>query len=125
MKRSFIKNSFNWLLLLLLFAGMQVRAQYLIKGNVTDATSLLSIPGVSIVLKGTTIGTVTDVNGKFQLEVPAKKSILVFSFMGYQTKETEILKSTTLNIALETSVSQLEELIVVGYNSEKKKDLTG
>lgn len=125
MKRSFTKKSFNWLLLLLLLAGMQVRAQYLIKGNVTDATSLLSIPGVSIVLKGTTIGTVTDVNGKFQLEVPAKKSILVFSFMGYQTKETEILKSTTLNIALETSVSQLEELIVVGYNSEKKKDLTG
>jgi len=125
MKRSFLKKGFTWVWLILLFTGFQTRAQFIVKGSVSDATSLVSMPGVSIVLKGTTIGTVSDMNGKFQLEIPAKKSVLVFSFMGYQAQETEVLKSTTINISLEPAISQLEELVVVGYNSEKKKDLTG
>ncbi|MBK7214025.1 MAG: TonB-dependent receptor [Bacteroidales bacterium] len=113
------------LIFLLGIIAERVEAQYIVKGSVTDATSLVSLPGVSILLQGTNTGTVTNADGKFQIEIPSKKSVLVFSFIGYQTREIEISKSTLLNIALEPAVSQLDALVVVGYTTEKKKDLTG
>ena len=100
-------------------------AQYVIKGTVTDATTSSTLPGVSILLKGTSIGTTTDVNGKYSLEIPARKSVLVYSYVGYKTKEIDITKSATVDASLEVEVSQLEALVVVGYTTEKKKDLTG
>jgi len=100
-------------------------AQYVIKGTVTDATTNITLPGVSILLKGTSIGTTTDVNGKYSLEIPGRKSVLVYSYVGYKTKEIDITKSATVDASMEVEVSQLEALVVVGYTTEKKKDLTG
>jgi TonB-linked SusC/RagA family outer membrane protein len=100
-------------------------AQFVIKGTVTDASNNTTLPGVSILLKGTSVGTTTDVNGKYSLEIPAKKSVLVYSYVGYKAREIEITKSATVDASMEVEVSQLDALVVVGYTTEKKKDLTG
>ncbi|NVO19939.1 MAG: TonB-dependent receptor [Bacteroidetes bacterium] len=100
-------------------------AQFTIKGTVVDASGQSSLPGVNILVKGSSIGTVTDINGKYSFDVPAKSCILVFSFIGYTSREIEVAKSSTLNVSLQPSVNQLEALVVTGYTTEKKKDLTG
>ncbi|MHC1777114.1 MAG: SusC/RagA family TonB-linked outer membrane protein [Lentimicrobium sp.] len=110
--------------LLFLFSA-NLYAQYSVHGVVNDAGNNATLPGVSIVVKGTTIGTTTDIDGKYKIELPAVKSILVFSFVGYETREYPIDKSTTLNISLSASVSELDAFVVVGYTTERKKDLTG
>ncbi len=128
MKRSIekIKGRLILLQLTLLFLfSANLYAQYSVQGVVNDAGNNSTLPGVSIVVKGTTIGTTTDINGKYKIELPAVKSILVFSFIGYETREFVIEKSTTLNISLAASVSELDAFVVVGYTTERKKDLTG
>lgn len=95
-----------------------------ITGQVVSAEENSPLPGVSIVLKGTSIGTVTDADGKFSLEVP-EKGVLTISFVGYLTEEVELAGQTTLNIALVQDVKNLEEVVVVGYGTVKKRDLTG
>jgi len=112
------------LLILNAFANISF-AQYVIKGTVTDATTGYGLPGVNIFLKGTNIGTITNVDGTYSIEIPAKKSVLVYSFVGYKTKEVDITQSSTIDVSMEVEVIQLEASVVVGYTTEKKKDLTG
>lgn len=112
-------------IILAVFMTLSISAQYIIQGTVKDASDGSSLPGVNILLKGTNVGTTTDLNGKYSIEIPAEKSVLVFSYVGFQTKEIEVIKSAIVDVELEVSISQLDDLIVVGYNKEKKKDLTG
>lgn len=79
-----------------------------------------SIPGVSVVLKGTTRGTTTDVDGKFQIEVPDGNATLVFSFVGYATQEAVIGNRSTIDIKLLADENPLSEIVVVGYSTIKK-----
>ncbi|WP_229251078.1 TonB-dependent receptor [Emticicia sp. BO119] len=95
-----------------------------LKGVVSDEKGE-GLPGVSITIKGTTRGTVTGVNGEYSISVPDSKAILVFSFVGYEAQEVVIENQTTLNITLKTDTKALEEVVVVGYGIQKKKDLTG
>ncbi|TDE17213.1 SusC/RagA family TonB-linked outer membrane protein [Dyadobacter psychrotolerans] len=96
-----------------------------ITGKVTDEKGE-SLPGVSVVLKGTQQGTVTDVDGKFKLSVAdVTDKILVFSFVGYDPKEVEIGSQTNFSVNLTASTSTLNELVVVGYGEQKKVNLTG
>lgn len=95
-----------------------------VTGTVTD-TEGSPLPGVTIVVKGTTIGTVTDINGNFILDVPAAAEILQFSFVGMSMKEVTLVGQTTLNITLEEETANLEEVVVVGYGSQKKESVTG
>ncbi len=83
------------------------------------------LPGVSILLKGTQQGTITDSEGAFRLEVPDEKAVLVFSFVGYITREIEVGDRTSIDIALEVDEKALEEIVVVGYGTRKKATLTG
>jgi TonB-dependent starch-binding outer membrane protein SusC len=99
--------------------------QRTVTGTVTDATSGESLPGVSIVLKGTSVGTSTNIDGKYSLSVPGPDAILVFSFVGYNTEETTVQNRTEVNVALIPSLEMLEELIVVGYGTQRRVDLTG
>ena len=96
-----------------------------VSGTVVDAENDEPLPGVNVLVKGTTTGTVTDVEGNFRLDVPSEESVLVFSSIGYQSVERTVNGQTTLNIALAPDVSQLEEIVVVGFGERKKKDLTG
>lgn len=83
------------------------------------------LPGVSVYVKGTTIGVVTDVNGTYKFEVPGSVDRLLFSFVGMKTKEVELKGQTTLNVVLEDEVSGLDEVTVVAYGERKKRELIG
>ncbi|MEI8049543.1 MAG: SusC/RagA family TonB-linked outer membrane protein, partial [Bacteroidota bacterium] len=95
-----------------------------IKGTVKDEKGQ-SVPGVSVVVKGTTIGQVTDVEGKYSLEVPADAKTLVFTFVGMDQQEVIITGRTAIDITMKESVLGLGEVVVVGYGTQKKVDLTG
>ena len=92
-----------------------------ITGTVTSASDGSALPGINIVLKGTTIGTVTDGKGDYKITVPQDGAVLVFSFIGYQTKEIEVGKKSVLNVQMEEDVTQLAETVVRGAASGKRK----
>ena len=95
-----------------------------VRGKVTDIDNN-PLPGVTVLVKGTAIGTSTDVDGNYILEAPDENSVLVFSFIGYNSQEIPINGQTTLDISLEEDVRQLDEVVVVGYGTQKKANLTG
>ena len=114
--------------LLLCFLGLlpvAVTAQSEIQGQVTDMSTDETLPGVNILVKGTTIGTVTDVEGNYRLSVPENAETLVFSSVGYTSEEVAIDNQTTINLALSPDIQSLQEIVVVGYGTQKKEDLTG
>ncbi|NOU60379.1 SusC/RagA family TonB-linked outer membrane protein [Marinifilum caeruleilacunae] len=94
-----------------------------ISGTVVDEQNLPLI-GVNIVVKGSTIGTVTDFDGNFQLDVP-ENAMLIFSFIGYVDQEIVVGNESTFNVILKEDVQGLNEVVVVGYGTQKKSDLTG
>src|SRR5690606_6231212 len=95
-----------------------------IRGTVTDENGQ-GLPGVSILIKGTQRGMITDTDGRFTIDVPNGNAVLVFSYVGYQTQEIEVGNNTTLNVILEVDEKSLEEVVVVGYGVQKKANLTG
>jgi len=114
-------------LICILFVGMQiVNAQVKsISGTVTSKEDGTSIPGVSVQVKGTTLGTVTDMDGKFMLSAPNDAKVLVFSFIGMRNLEVEIGTQTNINVTMETDVFSVDEVVVVGYGTQKKREVTG
>ena len=95
-----------------------------ITGTVTDENNE-GLPGVNILVKGTTAGTVTDVEGNYRLTAPDDAQTLVFSSVGYQTQEIEIGTQTVINIQLAPDIQALSEVVVIGYGSQKRSDITG
>ncbi|WP_161888915.1 SusC/RagA family TonB-linked outer membrane protein [Pontibacter russatus] len=83
------------------------------------------VPGATVVVKGTTIGTATDANGNFTLNVPTGSETLVVSFIGYETQEVPINNRSTVTVSLSTDVEALEEVVVVGYGTQERTDVTG
>ncbi|WP_185716308.1 TonB-dependent receptor [Larkinella knui] len=100
------------------------RAELTISGVVTDEKGE-GLPGVSVLLKGTQRGTATDGKGAFRLAVPDQSAVLVFSFVGYQSQEITVRSQSVLTVRLEADEKSLNEVVVVGYGSVKKRDLTG
>lgn len=99
-------------------------AQKVVRGVVTDEKG--GVPGVSVIQKGTTNGTVTNLSGAFTINVNLKKEqTLRFSMVGYQTQEVNITNQTTVNIRLSEDVKSLEEVVVVGYGTQRKVSVTG
>lgn len=111
----------SWCLTLLVSAAALAQT---ITGKVTDESGQ-PLPGVSVVEKGTTNGTTTSSDGFYSLQVNASDAVLSFSFIGYSSKELSVGNRTTLDVTLSPSAESLEEVVVVGYGTEKKKDLTG
>ena len=97
-------------------------AQTRVTGRVTDAGQ--GLPGVSVLIKGTTDGTTSDIDGNFSLEV-SSSDILIFSFVGYKTQEVPVGSRSVIDVAMEVDIKSLEEIIVIGYGTQKKADLTG
>lgn len=110
--------------LLCLFAMPVMAQNVVVTGKVTDSKDGSPIPGVSIVAKGSTAGTVTDVNGLFKLTVPSSVTTISVSFVGYNKKDV-LLTGAPLNIGLDASSTSLNEVLVVGYGTQRKKDVTG
>ena len=98
----------------------------IVSGRITDQDDGSPIPGVNIVKKGSTLGTVSDVNGHYQIELdPADKNILVFSFLGYVTQEVDVGKRTIVDVALSADVQQLQEVVVTGLASQLQGRVAG
>ncbi|WP_114780685.1 vWA domain-containing protein [Botryobacter ruber] len=93
----------------------------MVTGKVTSTADGKPLPGVSVQVKGTQTGTVTDKQGKYKLSVPENRKVLVFSFIGYKTKEVNIGTRTEVNVKLETDARALEEVVVVGMETKHKK----
>lgn len=98
--------------------------QVTVTGIVTDAATGDILPGVYVLVSGTTIGTTTDLEGKYSLQVPNASVLLRFSFIGYLTQEISLAGRTVLDVALASDVSQLEEIVVIGYGTQKKVSMT-
>lgn len=124
MKRSIIGCN-RWLLLLCMVLGVQqLYAQTNISGTVTDAKSGETLIGANVIVKGTLVGTITDFNGNYTLEIPEGYSDVKFSFTGYTSQTIAIEGDGTYDIAL-TGGQALDEVVVVGYGTTQTKDLTG
>jgi TonB-linked SusC/RagA family outer membrane protein len=102
-----------------------VLAQKIIKGTVTSKEDGSGIPGASVVVVGTTAGAITDVTGHFSFTAPANATSLKISFLGMKTVEVPIGTTTEFSIILEPEVTSLDEVVVIGYGTQKKRDLTG
>jgi len=116
--------------LLLLFLGyMPIDAQEKqqtkkISGTITDKATGETLIGASVTVAGTNLGTISDMNGSFSLEVPLAKNLLIFNYMGYKKTELTVTKSENLKVVLEENTVSIGEVVVVGYGSQKKLDLT-
>jgi len=119
---SFIFASFILLFAQNAFANFADRK---VNGRVTDATTGNALSGAIITIKGTTANNVTDAKGDFTVTVANDKAILVVSFLGYTTQEIFVGNKTTINIQLQSAVNDLAQVVVVGYGSQNKKDVTG
>ncbi|AUP79228.1 SusC/RagA family TonB-linked outer membrane protein [Flavivirga eckloniae] len=97
--------------------------QQRVTGTVTDASGI-PLPGVAILLKGTTTGTSTDFDGKYSLDISGN-GVLVFSYIGFNTQEVPIDDRSQINVSLTEDIAKLDEIVVVGYGAQKKSDLTG
>jgi len=119
------KRKLTILLILLIFGQQLISQQRTITGTVTDNFDGSTIPGVAIMAKGTDHGTVTDIDGNYILTINETVKLLQFSFMGMQTEEIEISTSLLINVQMESDNIGLDEVVVIGYGSVKKSDLTG
>jgi iron complex outermembrane receptor protein len=100
-------------------------AQQTITGTVTEGTGGQPLPGVDVIIKGTTTGISTDFDGKYTLSNVNQGDVLVFSYIGFTTQEITVGNQTTINVVLVEDTEALEEVIVIGYGTAKKEDLTG
>lgn len=129
MNRNFTQVRLAFLMFLLLIGvgleeGMAQDAARLINGTVKDATTGAGLPGIGVKLKNSTNGTSTDAEGKFVLRVPAT-GILEISSVGYEKQEITLTSATVYNVSLKESAQNLNDVVVVGYGTMRKKDLTG
>jgi TonB-linked SusC/RagA family outer membrane protein len=111
-------------LMALLVASIALGQERVVSGTVTDEDGA-SMPGVNVLIKGTNVGTATDANGQFRLSVPSDQTVLVISFIGYQSSELTVGSQSTINVTLAADVTSLDEIIVTGYAVENRRDVTG
>ncbi len=113
------------LMVFIAFLGSAVAQEKTITGKVTSSEDGSTIPGVSVMVKGTTMGTITDVNGNYTLKVPADAKVLVFSFVGMTTKEIEIGNQSVIDVVMEPANVELDEVVVTSLGISKQKKALG
>jgi TonB-dependent starch-binding outer membrane protein SusC len=130
MKNSQVKRcspGYASLLLTAIFMALSLGTfaqQRTIRGTVTDQSGA-TLPGVSISIKGTTTGVASDINGEYTLNVPGPDAVLVFSYVGYDAQEIAVGTQTQINVTLTTGMQMLSEMVVVGYGTRMREELTG
>ncbi|MFB6456283.1 SusC/RagA family TonB-linked outer membrane protein [Chitinophaga sp. Hz27] len=111
--------------LLMLISTLSFAQTKRISGKVTDSKDGNALPGVTVKIKGTNTGTISQANGSYELSVPDKSTKLIFSFLGYADQEIEIGNKQVINVAMGSGSKDISEVVVVGYGSQNKKELTG
>lgn len=117
-------NGFCFIIFLMATLSLSAQNQKIVTGNVTDATGMPQI-GVSILIKGTSKGVVSDFDGNYSITVNSDNDILVFSFLGFLNQEFVVGGQSVINVVLQEDIQSLDEVIVVGYGTQRKSDLTG
>jgi len=107
----------------LLLFHFSALAQQQVSGKVTDDTGE-ALPGVNVLIEGTSKGTVTDIDGNYSIALEAYENVLVFSFVGFVTQRIDVGTRSTVNVAMEEDIASLEEVVVIGYGTEEARDLT-
>lgn len=117
----------KFLLALFLFASFYpLSAQdRVVTGKVISADDNTGLPGVNVVIEGTTKGVSTDVEGNYSISLAPGENVLIFSFVGFQSQSIQVGNQAVVNVTLQTDLAQLEEVVVIGYGTVKKSDLTG
>src|SRR5699024_12380388 len=108
----------------LMLCAVSAMAQQTIRGTITDASTSETLPGVNILVKGTSTGASTDANGAFELTVESLQDTLVASYIGYQTQEVPINGQTGIDIELNPESVMGEEIVVVGYGTQEREQIT-
>jgi len=124
MKRHLFRSFALLAISVLLFCGVASAQMVSVTGTVTDSATNIPLIAVNVVLKGTTTGTNTDINGRFSISVPVG-SVLVVTYIGYEPYELLISEGRSYNIRLQASTTQLDDIIVIGYSTQRKSDKTG
>jgi TonB-linked SusC/RagA family outer membrane protein len=125
MKHSVYGIIFQCIVLAPLVSAGAIQQRITVTGAVTSSDDGSALPGVNVVIKGTTQGTTTDADGKYSIEVPDGNATLVFSFIGYTTQEQTVSARSVIDIALVADLQELNEVVVVGYGTQQKVTLTG
>ncbi|MFN3997004.1 SusC/RagA family TonB-linked outer membrane protein [Algoriphagus sp.] len=112
-------------LMLFLASAVAFAQGRVITGTVTSVEDNMGVPGATVLVKGTTIGTATDLDGKYSINVPAGSNVLVFTFVGLTPREVTIGNQTTINVALQPDVQALSEFVVTSYGDQSKREITG
>jgi iron complex outermembrane receptor protein len=124
MKKNLISFRILLLFVTMTFAFQAFAQEIQVSGKVSDAANGSTLPGATVMVKGTTNGALTDIDGKYSLKVNSG-SVLVYSFIGYDTQEVTITNQSEINISLQQSSTTLEQVVVIGYGQVKKSDATG
>ncbi|UXX81285.1 TonB-dependent receptor [Reichenbachiella carrageenanivorans] len=120
-RRTNFKKLMTAMVLTLSFGFVQAQS-HTVKGVVTGEGDAL--PGVNVIIKGSTVGTVTDIDGQFRIEA-SPEDVLIFSFVGFLTQEASVQNRSTIDVILESDAQSLDEVVVVGYGTQSKKEVTG
>lgn len=123
MKKNVIKNLILVLVLVLTGSFMPLVAQSTIRGRVIDSQNNQTLPGVTVSVKGSYIAVLTDAEGKYTIDVPSSKDILVFKFVGYKTEEAEVGSRNIIDVILAQEDINLEEVVVMGYSQKKRSEI--
>jgi TonB-linked SusC/RagA family outer membrane protein len=124
--KKIILNPLLWFIIILITIPINTFAQgILVKGKVTASEDGTPMPGINIVIKGTTLGAQSDAEGNYSINVQDRNSTLVFSFIGYMTEEVSIGNRSVIDVSLKLEVMDLKEVVVVGYGTQEKRDITG
>ena len=119
-----MKTFLSALVFCLMLVPTSLMAQSTVNGNVTDKVNAMPLPGVNVLVKGTSRGTSTDFDGKYSIDVN-QGEIIVISYVGYKTQEIMYTGQSSVDVALEEDAAQLDEVVLIGYGSTTKQDATG
>ncbi|HEY9488126.1 MAG TPA: SusC/RagA family TonB-linked outer membrane protein, partial [Chryseosolibacter sp.] len=127
MKRLYYRKFCRLLSSLLIVAGISGNAwgQIPVAGTITSSEGGEGLPGVNVVVKGTTDGTITDVDGRYSISVPSPESTLIFSYIGHVTQEVVVGGKSSIDITMTPDITTLSEVVVVGYGTQEKVNMTG
>ena len=118
------KLLFTMLLHSLLCVTVMAQEEKQVSGKVTSQEDGSAVPGVNIVVQGTSKGTTSDAEGNYSIQLGPSENTLVFSFVGFKPTTVQVEGQSTINVALESDITSLEEVVVVGYGTQREKDLT-
>ena len=112
-------------ILFIIIAGNLLAQEIAVSGKIVSGEDNMGLPGVTVAVKGTTSGTISDADGNYSIKVPSRNAVLRYSSIGFMTQEITVGNRTKINLTLKPNVTELGEVVAVGYGSQKKVAFTG